>query len=494
MSTADQLVQAVHDKGSTRITDLAEQLVDEKEYAAIPFLISVIDADNSYRTVYSMGYHVLGSATGVEYSIFHDGAWWRRWWEANRQQFPDEVRTTPIFFLEKTNYGRRYTPFPENVDTLQGKLALAGEFHEGWREQLVTGKEHPRGNVSGFAQEVAEHGDPHAIPYLIGLIQTYRGCEPAVERYLRALAGVERPKVEGPDLRDTASWWRQWWQENKSQYPADVQAIEIPDYRSPLTFAWKEPTTGERRQAKEKMEQELLAEFAGIQHLDLKVDDNPRMRYFLAGPREQTPVPKDGFKLVVVMPGGDGSADFEFFVRRLHKYSMNDEFLVAQPIAFKWKLRQRKVWPTLTGPVEGQEFSTEEFVEAVIRDVASRHLLDERYVFTLSWSSSGPAAYALALKKETPITGSYIAMSVFHPGNLPPLANAKGRLFLLDHSPDDRVCKFLFAERAKRELSEAGATVRLVTYKGGHGWHGSMYTRVRDGISWLARQVEEREQ
>lgn len=243
----------------------------------------------------------------------------------------------------------------------------------------------------------------------------------------------------------------------------------------------------------EEKRQAAPADVADIPAVDRKVDNNPRMRYFLIGPKAKAAVPNSGFKLVVVMPGGDGGEDFHPFVRRLYKKAMNDEFLVAQPVAFKWRPLQKTVWPTRVNPVEGQEFSTEDFVEAVIRDVARRYPLDKRYVFTLSWSSSGPAAYALALKKETPIKGSYVAMSVYRPQWHPPVASAKDRLFLLNHSPEDRVCKFHHAEQAKRELSEAGAIVRLVTYQGGHGWRGPIYERVRDGLSWLVRQVEERD-
>ena len=65
--------------------------------------------------------------TGAVYSPFHDGTWWRRWWEANRQQFPDSG-AIPIPEVEKTRHGWNYTPFPENVDTLDGLLALAGEL------------------------------------------------------------------------------------------------------------------------------------------------------------------------------------------------------------------------------------------------------------------------------------------------------------------------------------------------------------------------------
>ena len=99
------------------------------------------------------------------------------------------------------------------------------------------------------------------------------------------------------------------------------------------------------------------------------------------------------------------------------------------------------------------KFSTEEFVEAVIKDVADKHKIDPERVFTLTWSSSGPAAYAVSLSSDK-ITGSFVAMSVFKPDLLPPLEKAKGHAYFLYHSPGDRVCPFRMAEPAEKELKK----------------------------------------
>ncbi len=213
------------------------------------------------------------------------------------------------------------------------------------------------------------------------------------------------------------------------------------------------------------------------------------MRYFLIGPRKNVAPPENGFKLLVVLPGGDGSADFNPFIRRIFKNALSDEYLIAQPVAFKWRPSQRIAWPTRANAVEGQEFATEDFIEAVVGDVKSRHKLDEGRVFTLSWSSGGPAAYAVSLAEDTPITGSYVAMSVFQPNNLPPLANAKDHRYYIEHSPDDRVCPFRMAEQAEQMLREQGATVQFNSYEGGHGWRGNVYGRIRGGIRWLEGAV-----
>jgi predicted esterase len=161
-------------------------------------------------------------------------------------------------------------------------------------------------------------------------------------------------------------------------------------------------------------------------------------------------------------------------------------------VAFNWTPQQQIVWPTRTNRVDGQQFSTEDFVEAVIRDVAEKHPVDKNSVFTLSWSSSGPAAYAISLAENTPVRGSYIAMSVFKPDTLPRISGARGHAYFLDHSPADQVCPFRMAQAAEKALKENGASVVLNTYDGGHGWHGEIYARVTNGIRWLESQAEKR--
>ena len=64
--------------------------------SVIPTLIAMIVADDTYGTVYGVGYFALGKLTGVDYDESHDGAWWVAWWEANRHLFPDDVSSLPI--------------------------------------------------------------------------------------------------------------------------------------------------------------------------------------------------------------------------------------------------------------------------------------------------------------------------------------------------------------------------------------------------------------
>jgi predicted esterase len=232
-----------------------------------------------------------------------------------------------------------------------------------------------------------------------------------------------------------------------------------------------------------------LRDVADIPAQDLRADDNDKMRYFLIGPHKGGEAPRAGYKLVIVMPGGDGSADFHPFIRRIFKHAAGKNYVFAQPVAVRWSDSQQIVWPTERNTVEGQKFSTEQFVQAIVTDVRRRVALDDKSIFTLSWSSSGPAAYAISLADETAVTGSYIAMSVFKPTYLPPLENAREHAYFIDHSPADRICPYWMAEAAKKSLTEQGAHVQLSRYDGGHGWRGDIYGRIRSGLRWLEQQT-----
>ncbi|HEY1375545.1 MAG TPA: hypothetical protein VGF55_02065, partial [Gemmataceae bacterium] len=194
--------------------------------------------------------------------------------------------------------------------------------------------------------------------------------------------------------------------------------------------------------------------------------------------------------LVVILPGGDGSADFHPFVKRIFKYALPDGYLAAQPVAVKWSGSKQYVWPTASLKERKElKFTTEEFIAAVVEDVGTKHALDRKRVFVLGWSSSGPPAYAALLQEKPAVAGAFVAMSVFKPDTLPPLDRAKGRPFYLYHSPDDRVCPYRMAKQAEKDLTAAGAAVTLAEYDGGHGWRGGLYDSIRTGIEWLEKNA-----
>lgn len=222
----------------------------------------------------------------------------------------------------------------------------------------------------------------------------------------------------------------------------------------------------------------------------LYANDDRNKMYFLIGLRKDAQPPKEGYRLLLILPGGDGSADFLPFCKRIYKFALNQGYLVAQLVAPKWSEDQfnQVVWPTKQLNWQGAKFTTEEFIEAVIADVKKRHPIDSRYVFALGWSSGGPPIYSAVLQKETALRGAFIAMSVYKPNQLPSRENARGKAFYLLHSPEDFI-PIRMARQAETDLSKHGARVKLQTYEGGHGWHGNVYGMIREGVLWLERQV-----
>lgn len=223
---------------------------------------------------------------------------------------------------------------------------------------------------------------------------------------------------------------------------------------------------------------------------ELRAGGDANKRYFLTGPAPGATAPTGGWGLVLVLPGGDGSAEFQPFVRNLWKTVLKDRYLVAQLVAVEWTPGQfnRVVWPTEKLKAEGMKFTTEEFAEAVVEEVARKHKVDRKRVFTLGWSSGGPPSYLLSLREKKVVTGSFVAMSVFHQATLKDaLPRAKGHPYYLYHSPEDKVCPMALAEQAVKSLKEQGAVVEMKTYAGGHGWRGDTMADLKAGFEWLEK-------
>jgi len=68
-------------------------LAEAGDKRAIPYEIGAIVAHDAYSTVYGLGYFGLRPFTGVDYDEMHDGAWWLKWWDANKDGLPAGVRS-----------------------------------------------------------------------------------------------------------------------------------------------------------------------------------------------------------------------------------------------------------------------------------------------------------------------------------------------------------------------------------------------------------------
>lgn len=251
----------------------------------------------------------------------------------------------------------------------------------------------------------------------------------------------------------------------------------------------KRPAAGAPPTADRADDVEIGDDVKDVPARDLHALGDPQRRYFLIGADPKAKAPAAGFGLLLVLPGGSGDANMTSFVRRVWKECCPKDLLVAELVSVHWPGTE-VVWPTRYAKIAAAKFTTEEFVDAVLQDVVKeqKQKIDPARIYQLGWSSGGPAEYAIALQEKTPVTASYVAMSVFREKELESdLARAKGQAYFLDHSPDDTTCRFADAERAQARLKKEGAAVELVTYAGGHGWQGDAFGRLRQGLAWMEK-------
>lgn len=287
-----------------------------------------------------------------------------------------------------------------------------------------------------------------------------------------------------------------WTQLHQAAAAGDLPAIKVAlqqraDVEARIADARKrEPPSGNLRVPNHERPLIHAEDVPDIPAEDRRAQDDPFKRYILIGGRGDQSAPPEGYKVLLVLPGGSGSPDFHPFIKRIYRHVLSDEYLLAQIVAPEWDRQQAQklVWPTTTNPHKSMRFTTEQFIDAVLDEIDQDFPIDERHIFVLAWSSSGPATYAIALQPNTRVTGAFVAMSVFKPQTLPPIENATGFAFYILHSPQDFI-PIKHPQAARDQLRAAGATTKLTTYQGGHGWRGNVYQNLRDGIRWLEEQV-----
>ncbi len=469
----ERLQEAIQLEDIGRVVNTARWLGEFEDPRAIPALIGILDSDNSHATIYRIGWFALTPLTGVRFDYTHHGPWWRQWWKANSPRYDEEVRRRPIPEFPKTKHGKAFAANPPDPASIILEPTL-DDLLERLEQSVENGDTRSLDNT---ARWIAEFENPRAIPKLIELIErdnTQNTIYQVGWYGLSPLTQVEYEEVhDGP-------WWRQWWAENR----ADVEA-KIADARK------REPPSGDLHVANHERTLIHAEDVADIPAVDRRAQNDPYKRYILIGQPADQPAPPQGYKVLLVLPGGPGTPDFHPFVKRIYRNVLSDEYLLAQIVAPEWDRQQAQklVWPTTTNPHRSMKFSTEQFIDAVLDEIDQDYTIDQRYIFVLAWSSSGPATYAIALQPNTRVTGAFVAMSVFKPQTLPPIEDAAGLAFYILHSPQDRI-PIKHAETARDQLRAAGARTKLTTYEGGHGWRGNVYQNMRDGIRWLQEQVK----
>src|SRR6185436_7086356 len=113
---------------------------------------------------------------------------------------------------------------------------------------------------------------------------------------------------------------------------------------------------------------------ADVPSEELHAGKDANKKYFLIGAKADAAVPEKGWGLIVVLPGNDGAAGFNPFVRRIYKNAVPDGYLMAQMVAIEWMPGQSKTltWPREKKAAPGMKFTTEAFFDAVVEDVSKR--------------------------------------------------------------------------------------------------------------------------
>lgn len=223
---------------------------------------------------------------------------------------------------------------------------------------------------------------------------------------------------------------------------------------------------------------------------DRAAGEDKMKRYFLIRHRPEPAAEPKEYGLLLVLPGGPGSAEFlPLCANGIAKYGVPEDFAVAQLVAPVWDAAEAKmlVWPGAALPSTRAKFTSERFIDAVIDDVGARLPVKAGRVFTLGWSSSGHVLYSSALTNPR-IGGSFIAMARFYPAAMAQAEKARGKRFYFWHSPDDPICPYGEAEMAAKFLEEKGALTVLRSYKGGHGWVPNTFwaDRIREAVEWFS--------
>jgi len=359
--------------------------------------------------------------------------------------------------------------------------SILGAVKSVWASDLLFNMlmdDYPSSDSWIFMQALSTATDPHLIPKMIALMEADDSQDTA------QLLNVALRKLTGSKVDRThdGGWWHIWWDRNKADYPEDVRTVPFPK----VTIRKSLETNGFyiRRRA----ELHLLG-------------DDPQRAYWLLCPAYIAPttaqaapvaaIPrKPTFGLIVALAGGTGNGeDLTDFWQDAIQKSLKDGYFVALPIAPKWSARQPAAWVTQlnVGQVKEARFSTETFLQDIVKDVAERYPIDPGRLFLHGVGEGGLAAYACSLNSTTPFKGFYILSSPFKTALLPPLTNAKSRRYLIQQSKDDRITPYFQAAAADELLRKQAAVVKLVVTKGEHGYKfaESPWEQIAQDIGWL---------
>jgi hypothetical protein len=403
----------------------------------------------------------------------------------------DLMRELPALMELPADALDRNNPFrqPDNLTELLG--AFAGD----WATDLIV-KLLQKSTANGapdwrLTNALQYSHSPRVIPALIGLLETADTAGIGYNPYENCLRQITQIGWNGAgrDSEHDGLWWRVWWHDNKKRYPVEVQNLPIPNFQKTNKSALDTPLSIASRRRVERM----------------YVSEDPKRSYWLLSPGSAPPVPltdveraaiaNSGLKklaavkpdrpgLVVVLSDGDTSDGTLLDLCLDVCDGLDRRYFVAVAIRPKWTEKTADRWLTLKDRSEAPaaEFTTESFVEQIVRQMESNTALDPNRIYLAAEGKAGTAAYTCALQKSTAFRGFCLLSAPFRSTILPPLSAAKNRRFFLALGIQGNGGMDTLAAASEPILRQQGAIVRTGQIK-----TGSPVEAIQTGIHWLER-------
>ena len=414
-------------------------------------------------------------------------------------QFARNVHPTDSAFLKSSILPLAGKDSPINLRYTA--LLMLGSADNQWAAEPLLKMlidEYPEQITYNLGAALGAIGDAHVVPTLIGMLDADNTREGVITlgNVLAQVTGV--PVAEAHD----GAWWHQWLAKNKMRLPLDVREMAVPKValRKRQPGADNEniaPNRAELRHANADPHSAYwlivpnngrVARFNNFQPNVRIIQNGVIVNNGVANqniPAIKTTAPG----LLVVLTAGDGSgANAMAFWQEISHSVLKDRYLIALPVAPRWNAEQKVTWLTDENKkdVKQAKFTTETLVADIVKDVTGTYTPDPAHVFLHGTADSGPAVYAASLETSTPFKGFYLLATPFKSAGLP-LKQARGRRYLLQNSKEDKTNPYLMAAAAQKILSDNGATVKLLAYrgKGGYDFEEGREKAMNDALTWL---------